>query len=440
MLSVIQLYRRAWKKDGEKRTTRQRMLDIGVSFAVPLAVLWATVHTLRMYWNQEPDWAVLLILAGVMVPFWIFVRVCRFLLAEPEENKKNQPSRNITMLAFAAWSFCMGFVFTLAEIYDHLCTHIGPLNSNLSRSEFNSPWGDTLLAFSAFCMLLEEFSLLDLYDHVKRQIFGVLNMYDQVKLKVDEARNLSDDVKMTMDEISSFHSEAEKLYKQTEHYSAEVKDMHATMMNPVHATLKWSIVVGATFFLVVYIQSEIDRLMEVNHRLEDRLDEIINSGSPPNLAEPSPPAESAEPSPSNGDAVVEPDPPADAVEPGPSNVAEPGPPNDAKTDPPNDAETNDANVAEPNVAEPGSPNGADPSLPNVAEPNGADPSPPNVAEPGLSAEPSPPPQRRRARFAQRCRPQSAQRRRERQSNGAEVTQPTRGPTERRTAASSTMRG
>ena len=348
MSFVIQLYREAWKK----KPKRQRMLDIGVSIAAPLALLWATVHTLRMYWkNQEPDWIVFLILAVVMVSFGLFAYVCRFLLestapeenkkdpavasvtthgsrilltekeSAPEENKENQPSRNVTMLGFATWLFLMGLALTLAEMYDHLRPHIGPLNPDLSRSEFDSPWGDALLAFSAFCMLAEEFSLLNLYDYVQR--------------KLDEAQNMSDDMEIKVNEIKTFRFQTEELYKQTKYYSTETEGMHTAMknrINPVLITLKWCLAAGVALFLMWHISSEIDRLEK---SLQEEISNRDANGNPPPRSGDANASGDANgnPPPRSGDANGNPPPSGDATDP-PNRDAN-GPP---KTDPPNGTE------------------------------------------------------------------------------------------------------
>lgn len=393
--SVMRLCREAWKG--------QSWLDFWVSIVAPLAVLGATAHTLYIYRNDEQSkLAVSLILMVVMVSLGLFVYVRSFSSEKSTRkgDKDNQPSRNTTMLAFATGLFTMGLAFTIAEMCDHLWMRIGPSSSG-SRPEFDSPWGDVLLAFSAFCMLAEEFSLLNLYDKVKRTLDEAKDSSIKAIKKASEIDNLYLGAKESSEKIESLKMRAE----------GEI---------PILVVLGW-FVVGCIALVAFSTLDEVGRLRrdvrEMNRALEEFSQENesddaggqgrasvgqatedtgessnVNStgspeaanGSPPNIAEPSPPAGSAEPN------VAEPSPPngaAGVVEPSPPNNAET---NSAETDPPNDAETNNANVAEP-----GSPNVADPSPLNVAEPglsNIADPSPPpNVAEPIAEADP---PQRR----------------------------------------------
>lgn len=303
-MSVMQIYREAWKKD-EYETRRQRRRDVAVSIAAPSVALWAMAHTLWMYLRLplDPllDLVVFLILLGAILSFGIFAYACRILTEkedefkfaarvltrfkdESEEDEKNQPPRNVAMLAFAAWLFPMGLAFTLAEMYDGLWMRIGPLESDGSRGEFSSPWGDALLAFSAFCMLAEEFGLISLYDDVKQKLGDakkefkrMLSLRDDAEREVDNIvglyrgakRERADLRRDAVRETAGLRYKAtrelvqiEELHKKTKGYFTEIKKMRAKMRKGrslALVTLKWCGVVGG-IVLVLYFFCEIHRL------------------------------------------------------------------------------------------------------------------------------------------------------------------------------------
>lgn len=195
------------------------------------------------------------------------------------------------MLAFAMWLFPMGLAFTFAELYDELGRRIGPLESGSSgRSRFNSPWGDALLAFSAFCMLAEEFSLFDLYNKMKRELGSaretvqeIFRLRKSARKELSKIVGLSRDMKKTVNDLHLDTKEEiyqiEELREQTKRYSTEIKKMRDKMKkerNLVLVTLKWCGVIGG-IVLALYVLCELHQLKST----------IANSG--PNITETDPP-------------------------------------------------------------------------------------------------------------------------------------------------------
>ena len=269
-MSVKRLYREAWRQD-ERETPRQRQRDVVVSIVAPSAALWAMAHTFWMYWKAEDPRLHLvgfLVLLGGVLSYRIFVHACRILMAKEKDvaldkDEKNQPIRNVTMLAFATWLFPMGLFFTIAELYDDLWTQIGPLEMDGSgRRGFSSPWGDAFLAFSAFCMLAEEFSLVDLYDDVKRKFGEAKKEFQTILSLSDDARSELNKIIDLRDETEEESKQMEKLHKQTKEYSTKVQDMyvktkkmHTEMRvkkarNRFLVFLKWCSVIGGIVLLL----------------------------------------------------------------------------------------------------------------------------------------------------------------------------------------------
>ena len=296
-MSVMQIYREAWKKE-DHETSRQRRRDVVVSIATPSVALSAMIDTFWMYWREGDTRlfpVVFFILLGAVLSFRIFVHACHILTekketekkeVEPKEDEKNQSLRSVTMLAFATWLFPMGLAFTLAETYDELYMHIGPLEldpstGRIGSGEFSSPWGDALLAFSAFCMLAEEFSLFKLYDGVRRKV-------GEAKMELETILSLSDDAKNELNKIVDLHNDTEEnlkkveeLHKRTKVYSTEIQKMHTKMRkerNLALVILKWCSVVGG-IVLLLYILIEVRRLeMTINTRTIENVAET--SGAP----------------------------------------------------------------------------------------------------------------------------------------------------------------
>lgn len=257
-MSVMRLYREAWRQeDGE--TLRQRRRDVVVSILTPLAVLCAMAHTFWMYWEKgdmrlRP--VVFFILLGGVLSYRIFVHACRILMekkAALKEDEKNQPLRSVTMLAFATWLFPMGLFFTIAETYDHLLWPIGPLElepltGGIRGGEFSSPWGDALLAFSAFCLLAEEYSLVNLYGNVKKEFETILS--------------LSSGAKKELNKIVALRDDTAKLQKQTREFSTQIREMHIEMRkkrSPFLVFLKRCSVVGS-IILLLYVLIKLRKL------------------------------------------------------------------------------------------------------------------------------------------------------------------------------------
>ena len=304
MQSVMQFYRNAWRLE-EHETPGQRLLDVLVSIAAPSVALWATVDACGMYWNVKDPYrflAVLLILMGAMLSLVIFVFACR-ILTRPRSSAMLAfattlrlrrrvsgqgsvppvPPRSSAMLAFAAWLFPMGLAFTVAETYDDVLGAIGP-----NGSEFDSPWGDVLLAFSAFCMLVEEFSLFNLYDDVEKKIGAARKQYFQVRrnhiVAEEKARKVS------------------ILYDQTKRYFEDVESMRRKLRKerrPIRVFLKQcfvSFMVGVAIWVLVavllYFPAELGRLETAINDIRTAGDTGGTSGDPEGTAQEAPEDES----------------------------------------------------------------------------------------------------------------------------------------------------
>lgn len=297
---VIQLYREAWKKD-EHKTPRQRQRDVVVSILAPLAVLYAMVHTFWMYWKEGDTRLhpiVFFILLGGVLSYRIFVHACRILINKEiahEEDEKNQPVRNVTMLAFAAWLFPMGLFFTIAEMYDDLWMPIGPLEldqrtGRIRSGEFSSPWGDALLAFSAFCMLVEEFSLVHLYDDVKQKFGEAKREFQTILSLSDNARNELDKIINLRDDTEEESKQVEELHKKTKECSTKIEDMYVKTRkmytdmkvkkarNRFLVVLKWCSVAGG----IVLLLCVLIKLKKLDEAIDPRIGEsAVGTGSGP---------------------------------------------------------------------------------------------------------------------------------------------------------------
>lgn len=278
-MSVSKLYRNAWRLESHE-TQGQRLLDVWISIAAPSVALWATVNACLMYWNEEDRLlAVSLILLGAMLSLVIFVFACHILMRPPRnlaanaanaESAENQPRKSV-MLAFAAWLFHMGLAFTLAETYDHFWGPIGPLK-NLAgvRGEFDSPWGDVLLAFSAFCMLVEEFSLFNLYGAVEKDLGAARKQYLEARRSSKAAEENAEKIYILYGDAEKDRKKINRICDQTKRYFEDVESMRRKMrkeQRPIRVFLKQCFV---SFMVGVAIWT----LALVLHNLTTRLEKL----------------------------------------------------------------------------------------------------------------------------------------------------------------------
>ena len=139
----------------------------------------------------------------------------------------------------------MGLSFTIAEMWDGLLMRIGSLELNpftdrVGGDEFNSPWGDALLAFSAFCMLAEEFRLVNLYGYVKGKL---KEDFEAISLLIDRARDKLD--------------ELEELQNKSRYFTIDREKGGETY--PFLVFLKWCSVVGG-IILLLWVLIKVEKL------------------------------------------------------------------------------------------------------------------------------------------------------------------------------------
>ena len=85
----------------------------------------------------------------------------------------------------------------------------------------NPPWGDFLLAFSAFCVIVEEFSLFGIYQVMNRRV------KETERLKSDATRNYAGLIELTENaqnkhkELTRLHEQANTLYRNMSRQSRE---------------------------------------------------------------------------------------------------------------------------------------------------------------------------------------------------------------------------
>lgn len=152
--SVKAIYESAWSS-GRDDINRKRMIyvviEAGVSLTAPLVFIFSVYDArnssysldLSLYWTL------------VLGPPILFVLACHTL----KKYAKDAP-----LLAFSVLLFSSGAVFTFHELFVGLGIVLRP------RNAINPPWGDFLLAFSAFCVMVEEFSLLRVYDVMNHEL------------------------------------------------------------------------------------------------------------------------------------------------------------------------------------------------------------------------------------------------------------------------------
>lgn len=353
-MSVMQLYRNAWRLE-KHETPGQRLRDVLVSIVAPSVALWATVDACRMYWNTKDPYrflAVLLILLGATLSLLIFVLACRVLTrprssamlafattlrlrrrvsgqgsalpplrqhadaaADPHRRVSGQgsvPPRNSAMLAFATWLFPMGLAFTLAETYDVFWGPIGPLKEVVGcpvtpgidsvRCKFNSPWGDVLLAFSAFCMLVEEFSLLNLYDDVEKKLSAARKQYSQAQRRHGVAEEDARKIHSLCGDAEKDRKKINRIFDQTKRYFEDVESMRRKLRKerrPIRVFLKQcfaSFMVGVAIWVLMavllYFPAKLGKLETAINDIRTAGDTGETNGDPEGTAQEAPEDES----------------------------------------------------------------------------------------------------------------------------------------------------
>lgn len=181
---VKAIYKSAWTRDPSVEKVIHVVIDAAISVIAPVAVVWSAIDTRVTYSTSFHPFVYLFL---VPLPFVLFVFACYFLTKHAKDHAP--------LLAFSVLLFFPGAVFTSHELLDHSqkrtipyfsdCAPVGrgwmdwmgcisdPPGPPASARECgecnerdpagNPPWGDFLLAFSAFCVMVEEFRLFGIY-------------------------------------------------------------------------------------------------------------------------------------------------------------------------------------------------------------------------------------------------------------------------------------
>lgn len=200
--AVWAVYRSAWTRKGKEGIEEKKQVYVVISASVSLVAPFALVFAVLL---DASGSAYSLLnsfrLLFLLVPSIFFVVSCHTLM----KYKKDAP-----LLAFSVFMFTSGVVFTVNEIF------------NPTDPE-NSPWGDFFLAFSAFCVMIEEFSLLSIYEvaiedateHYKALIKLTTNAqkeYDDLANLHNNTKTLKTDAQRELRDLTSLRENAEKLY------------------------------------------------------------------------------------------------------------------------------------------------------------------------------------------------------------------------------------
>lgn len=224
--SVKAIYRSAWSMTPGEEKVIHVFLDAAVSVIAPVAIVWAAIDTRISYYDRFP---VSLNVMLLVVPPIAFVLACYVL----KKYGKDTP-----ILAFAALLFSSGAVFTFNELVDHTrertipCVNKcetwpdcisnppdncerddDPSSSESGRESRNPPWGDFLLAFSAFCVMIEEFSLFGIYRVLARQVYEVSNLKESATDSHDKLIKLTKDTAEKYWELTRLNEQANTLYR-----------------------------------------------------------------------------------------------------------------------------------------------------------------------------------------------------------------------------------
>ena len=233
--AVKVIYQSAWSKTPDEEKVIHVVIDATVSLLAPAAVVWAAIDTYISFSGEFPAFFYVMLVAP---PSFLFMLACQVL--------KKRAMDHAPLLAFAVLLFSSGAVFTANEIIKHTNTDTIPAFKKLfktpapptapapaasdgacdsdacdSDGSDNPPWGDFLLAFSAFCVMVEEFSLFGIYQTVHKRV-------EQVKkLKIAAAQNaatlsdLTQSAKEKHEELTNLYKDAETLYSNIERQSRD---------------------------------------------------------------------------------------------------------------------------------------------------------------------------------------------------------------------------
>ena len=228
---VKAIYKSAWSRDSPAEKVIHVFIDAAVSVIAPVAVVWSAIDT-RMTFSAS--FHPLFYLLLVLLPSGLFVFACYVLTKHAKDHAP--------LLAFSVLLFSSGAVFTSHELLGHSqdrtipcfrdCSEAGkdwtdcvsaplPKCGEPDRAG-NPPWGDFLLAFSAFCVMVEEFSLFGFYTGINRR---VKETQDQVE---SANRSRAEQIVLMKDAVRD-HKELMALKRSAKKEHDELVELHRSM-------------------------------------------------------------------------------------------------------------------------------------------------------------------------------------------------------------------
>lgn len=178
-----------------------------------------------------------------MAPPIFFVASCYTLM----KYEKNAP-----LLAFSVLLFSSGAVVTLNELYGAFDFSAFPeiVPRRPDDDEFNLPWGDFLLGFSAFCVIVEEFSLLSIYDLA---IENLTRLTDDARTKHQELVGLHEHAKTLKERAQKKHDELVRLCEKANTLYRDMSRQSEERQESLRAV--WLKVLGVVIVIVLAFTS-----------------------------------------------------------------------------------------------------------------------------------------------------------------------------------------
>ena len=238
---VKAIYKSAWTRDPSDEKVIHVVIDAAVSVIAPVAVVWSAIDT-RVTYSASFHLSFYLFL--VFLPTGLFVFACYVLTKHAKDHAP--------LLAFSVLLFSSGAVFTSHELlghtdnrtipYFHDCAVAGkdwmdcvsdpppvPRPRKCGKCEErdpagNPPWGDFLLAFSAFCVMVEEFSLFGIYTGIARRV-------KDTKRAVDAANQSRAEQIELMKNAAREYAELLELKRSAKREHDELAELHSSMLD-----------------------------------------------------------------------------------------------------------------------------------------------------------------------------------------------------------------
>ena len=234
---VKAIYKSAWTRDPSVEKVIHVVIDAAISVIAPVAVVWSAIDTRVTYSVLFHPFVYVFL---VPLPFVLFVFACYFLTKHAKDHAP--------LLAFSVLLFFPGAVFTAHELLEHShnytiphfqdCAAAGkwmdcvsdppvPLRECGECDERdpagNPPWGDFLLAFSAFCVMVEEFRLFGIYYKV------VDRRIKETKRAVEAATRSREKQIVLMEAAARDHAELIELKRSAKKEHDELVELHRSM-------------------------------------------------------------------------------------------------------------------------------------------------------------------------------------------------------------------